>query len=228
MRTFTPAACESGRAPRPVCVVDFHIWGLCVKTWTAFPPISSTRSITFEMPPAGGTREAPRSIEPTIADAAVRPGSHGAVADRLPPHRGSPHFPLQLALCPRPRRRMPTAHREHGHEPRGRGVREADRALAALAWDRMGRRRRPFARRHGTCQGGGAPARHGGRGVRGRRCDPHPYAGRGLDGLGRRHRGPDRGAERRARGRRPRALRRPADVQLRLAARGLGRRRSRT
>ena len=46
----------------------------------------------------------------------------------------------------------------------------------------------------------------------------------GLDRLGRRDQGPHRGAERRARGSRPRALGREADLQLRVAARGLARR----
>jgi hypothetical protein len=38
-----------------VCSVGRHIRGLCVNTWTAFPPIFSTRSIAFEIPPAADT-----------------------------------------------------------------------------------------------------------------------------------------------------------------------------
>ena len=64
----------------------------------------------------------------------------------------------------------------------------------------------------------------GGSCLRGRRRDPYSHARRRLDRLGRRDQGPHRGAERRARGRRARALGREADVQLRLAARGLARR----
>jgi hypothetical protein len=35
--------------------VGLHIRGLCVNTCTAVPPIFSTRSIAFEMPPAAET-----------------------------------------------------------------------------------------------------------------------------------------------------------------------------
>ena len=37
------------------CSVGFHICGLCVNTWTQVPPISSTRSMAFEIPPAAET-----------------------------------------------------------------------------------------------------------------------------------------------------------------------------
>ena len=73
-------------------------------------------------------------------------------------------------------------------------------------------------------RGGGAPARRRRNCVRGRGRDPHPHARRRRHRLGRRDQGAHRGAERRARGRRPRALGRPSDLQLRLAARGLDRR----
>ena len=59
-----------------------------------------------------------------------------------------------------------------------------------------------------------------GQGVRGRGRDPVPHARRGRHRLGRRRARPDRGPEREARGPRARPLRRPADLQLRLAARG--------
>ena len=49
-RLFRNRAISSG-----VCSVGRHIRGLWVKTWTAFPPISSTRSIAFEIPPAAET-----------------------------------------------------------------------------------------------------------------------------------------------------------------------------
>ena len=180
------------------------------------------RSIAFEIPPAADTW-APKSMRRRYFRR-VRPRSHGSVAHRAAAHRRRAHVPLQLALRARPRRRVPAADREHGYEPRGRGVRRADRALAALARHRVGRRDDVPARRHGARGGGGAPARRRRHCVRGRGRDPHPHARRGRDRLGRRDQGAHRGAERRARGRRPRPLGRPSDLQLRLAARGLDRR----
>ncbi len=71
------------------------------------------------------------------------------------------------------------------------------------------------------CARGGAPARRRGEGLRGRGRDPLPDARRGHDRLGRRRQGPDRLPERAAGGSRARPLRRAADLQLRLAGRGL-------
>ena len=71
-----------------------------------------------------------------------RPSPHGSVADRFPPHRRRADIPFQLALRARARRRVPASNREHGHEPRGRGIRRADRALAPLARPGLGRDRR--------------------------------------------------------------------------------------
>ena len=96
-----PPRDESARSP-PECAVGRHMRGLCVKTWTALPPISSTRSIAFEMPPAAETW-APKSMRLRYF-AHVRPRSHGAVAHRAPPHRRCAHLPLQLALRARPGR----------------------------------------------------------------------------------------------------------------------------
>ena len=45
--------------------------GLCVKTWTALPPISSTRSIALEMPPAAETW-APKSMRLRYCAVSVR------------------------------------------------------------------------------------------------------------------------------------------------------------
>ena len=120
-------------------------------------------------------------------------------------------------------RRVPAPDREHRH---GREVDEATEQIQdrsrwlGLDWD--GEVDVP-ARPHGR----DARRRRerlvaGGHRVRGRRRDPLPDARRGrrpaFDDvvLGR-----DRGAERRARGPRPRPLGRPPDLQLRLAARGL-------
>ena len=119
---------------------------------------------------------------------------------------------------------MPAPDREHGHEPRGRRVRRADPELAALARDRLGRRRHLPARPARALRAGGASARRRGQGVRGRGRDPLPDARRGHDGLGRRGQGPDRVPERAARGPRTRPLGRPPDLQLRLAGGGLARR----
>ena len=99
----------------------------------------------------------------------VRPRPHGPVAHRLPPHRRCAHVPLQLALRARARRGVPAPDREHGHEPRGLRVRRADRALAALARDRVGRRDDVPARRHGAGEGGSPPPRCRRIGLRGRR-----------------------------------------------------------
>ncbi len=121
------------------------------------------------------------------------------------------------------RRRVPAAHREHRHEPRGRRGGRPDPALPQLGRDRLGRPGHVPARRDGPLPRARARPRGGGRGVRGRGRDPLPDARRGRDRLGRRRPRPDRGAERAARGRRARPLRRPADLQLRLARGGHGR-----
>ena len=88
----------------------------------------------------------------------VRPRSHGAVADRVPAHRRYSHVPVQLALRARPRRGVPAPHREHGHLSRGRRVRRADRALAALAGDRVGRSHDVPVGRDGPRKGRSPPA----------------------------------------------------------------------
>ena len=72
--------------------------------------------------------------------------------------------------------RVPPADREHRHEPRGRGLGRADRGVAALARDRVGRRDALPARRRRALPRRGGPARRGGQGVRGRRRDPDPDA----------------------------------------------------
>ena len=84
------------------------------------------------------------------------------------PHRRRAHVPLQLALRARARGRVPAPDREHGHEPRGRGGGRADRGLAALARDRLGRGDDVPARPHGAAPGGGAQARRRGGRLRGR------------------------------------------------------------
>ncbi len=116
---------------------------------------------------------------------------------------------------------MPAPHREHGHEPPGRGVGRPDRAIAALARDRVGRWDDVPARSPRARAGGSRAPRRGGVGVRGRGRDSHPHARRGSHRLGRRDQGADRVPERAARGPRHPALRRTADVQLRVPARRL-------
>ena len=90
-----------------------------------------------------------------------------------------------------------------------------------LDWDGAGHLP---ARPAGRLPRGRRAARRRGQGVRGRGRDPLPDAERGRDGVGRRRARARRVPEREARGRRARALRRPADLQLRLADGGrLGR-----
>ena len=139
-----------------------------------------------------------------------RPRPHGTEPDRLPPHRRGAHVPLQLALRARPGRRVPAADREHRHEPRGGRGGGADRGVAALARDRVGRRDPLPARRRRALPHRGGAARRRGQGVRGRRRDPDPDAEGGRDRLGRRDQGPDRVPGGRARGHGHPPLRRPA------------------
>ena len=122
------------------------------------------------------------------------------------------------------RRRVPAADREHRHEPRGGRGGGADRGVAALARDRVGRRDALPARRRRALPHRGGTARRRGQGVRGRRRDPDPDAEGGRDRLGRRDQGPDRVPGGRARGHGHPPLRRPPGLQLRLAGRRLGRR----
>src|SRR5687768_953591 len=94
------------------------------------------RSIAFEIPPAADTW-APKSMRRRYFRRA-RPRPYGPVAHRPPAHRRRADVPVQLALRPRTGRRVPAPDREHRHEPRGRGVGRADRALASLARYRVG------------------------------------------------------------------------------------------
>ena len=119
---------------------------------------------------------------------------------------------------------MPAADREHRHEPRGGRGGGADRGVAALARDRVGRRDPVPARRRRALPGRGGTARRRGQGVRGRRRDPDPDAERGRDRLGRRDQGAHRVPGGRARGHGHPPLRRPTRLQLRVAGRRLGRR----
>src|SRR5581483_10159257 len=193
--------------------------GLWTNSWTASAPISSHRSSARLTPPE---QWAPRITRLRYADAGSRP--HGTEPDGLPPHRERPHGALQLAVRAPRGRRVPAADREHGHESRGRRGGRADPGVAALARARLGRAGDVPARPDRTLPGRGAPPRRGRKGVRGRGRDPDPDAGRGRDGVGRPDPRPDRGAEREARGPRRDPLRRPPDLQLRIADRGLARR----
>ena len=120
--------------------------------------------------------------------------------------------------------RVPAADREHRHEPRGGGGDGADPALAGVARHRLGRAGHVPARRDGSLPRARRAARRRREGVRGRGRDPLPDARRGGHRLGRRGARAHRVPERAARGRRHRPLRRPPDLQLRLARGGHGRR----
>ena len=122
------------------------------------------------------------------------------------------------------RRREPPADREHRHEPGGRRGGRSDPGVAALARDRLGRPAHLPARPDGRLPPRRRAARRRGQGVRGRGRDPLPDARRGRHRVGRHRPRPHRVSERQARGRGHRPLRRPPDVQLRLADGGrLGR-----
>ena len=112
----------------------------------------------------------PEQHADNLASANVRTSPHGTEPDRLPPHRRRAHVPLQLALRARRWRRVPAPDREHRHEPRGRRVGRADQALALVARDRLGRGGDLPARPPRALPAGGAAARRGGEGVRGRRA----------------------------------------------------------
>ena len=123
------------------------------------------------------------------------------------------------------RRRVPAADREHRHEPRGRRVGRADPALAALARDRLGRRRRPSSstgssaasRRRGASSRRATPTRTRARSASGCRTRARP---RWDDAVKGRIEFPNEQLEDLVLVR----SRRPADLQLRLAGRGLARR----
>ena len=154
-----------------------------------------------------------------------RPRPHGAEPDRLPPHRRRAHVPLQLAV--RARRAAASACCGSRTPTRAaRWRRRPSRSSARCAWlgidwdgpvtfqlDRMER-----------CQRGGAPAGRGGTAYEDEGAIRFRMPDEGVDRLGRRRPRPDRVPERAARGPRHRPLGRPADLQLRLAGRGLARR----
>ena len=145
----------------------------------------------------------------------------------LPPHRRRPHGPLQLALRARTRAassccgsRTPT------RAARSRRPSSRSRSRCAGSGSTGTARSRFQLDRHGALPRGGAAARRGGQGVRGRGRDPHPHARRGR-------RPPGTTSITRPRSRSPNEkledlvlvrVGRPADVQLRLAGRGLARR----
>ena len=192
--------------------------GLWVNTCTQSPPIASMRSMAVSIPPAEETC-APNSTRPYDRDVP-------SVRVRMAPsptgflHIGGVRTFLFNWLFAR----------KHGGEillrientDTSREVAEArrpDQGVADLARDRLGRRRSLPARHRRQGARARRAARRRGQGVRGRRRDPLPPA-EGGDGLvGRRRPRADRVQERAAPGPRDRALRRPADLQLRLAGR---------
>ncbi len=213
------------------CAVGLHMRGLCVKTWTALPPISSTRSIAFEMPPAAETW-APKSMclilgrpsqAPTMRPMSVRVRMAPSPTGFL--HIGGVRTFLFNWLFARGRGGECLLRIENTDTSREveESVEQIERSLRWLGieWDGettfqldVMERAKEEARR--LVAEGAAYEDEGA--IRIRMPDE------GVDRLGRRDQGPDRGAERGARGCRARALRREADVQLRLAARGLARR----
>ena len=124
--------------------VGRHIRGLWVKSCTALPPIASIRSIAVWIPPELETWP-PIQHRASIARRVRRP-----VRVRMAPsptgflHIGGVRTFLFNWLFARGRGgELPAAHREHRHEPRGRRVGRADRALALAGSGSTGTARRP-------------------------------------------------------------------------------------
>ena len=196
--------------------------GLCVKTWTALPPISSMRSIAFEMPAGGGdvgAEEHVPTILPPCPSASAwlrrRPVSCTSEACARSSSTGSSRA-AQGGEC-----LLRIENTDTSREVE-ESVEQIERSLRWLGieWDgettfQLDVMERAKEEAQRLVAEGAAYEDEGAIRIR------MPDEG---SPLGRRHQGPHRGAERRARGSRPRPLGRPADVQLRLAARGLARR----
>src|SRR3954465_6550244 len=118
-----------------------HARGLWLKNWIASQPRSTPRSTAFAGPPAGETC-APMSmgIWTPALHAILCPDARAirSLADGRPAHRGCADGTVQLAAGPRPRRRVPAAHRGHGPRALDPGERRADLRRAALARARLG------------------------------------------------------------------------------------------
>ena len=97
-----------------VCSVGRHIRGLCVKTWTASPPISSTGRL-LEMPPAADTW-APKSMRRRYCRR-DRPRPHGLRPTGLLHIGGVRTFLFNWLFARGRGAGVPPADREHGHEP---------------------------------------------------------------------------------------------------------------
>ena len=138
-----------------------------------------------------------RDERPRPHGSAARPGSSTSAASTRSSSTGcSPADAAASACCGS---RTPT----RAARSRRRSSRSSARCVAR---DRLGRPGDVPARRDGSLPRARRAPRRGGQGVRGRGRDPLPHARRGRHRLGRRGPGPDRGAERAARGRRDRPL----------------------
>ena len=120
---------------------------------------------------------------------------------------------------------MPAPDREHRHEPRGRRGRRADPALALAGSGSTGTAPVTFQLdAMDRCASSARRLVEQEQGIRGRGRDPVPDARRGRDRLGRRVRGRIEFPNAELEDLVHRSLRRPADLQLRLAGGGHGRR----
>ena len=151
-----------------------------MKTCTAVPPISWTRSIALEIPPAAETW-APKIIRLRYFAVSVRVRMAPSPTGFL--HIGGVRTFLFNWLFARGRGGECLLRIENTDTSRevAESVEQIERSLRWLGieWDGETTFQLDV---HGAREGGGAPARRGGCGVRGRGSDPHPHARRGDDG----------------------------------------------
>ena len=205
----------------------------------AGPAATPTGRVRTTCRPAGARSSTLVASRPRTASLPVRALAHG-----LPPRRRRPHRPVQLALRPPDRRRVPAAHRGHRHRAQPARADRRHPALDPVARPGVGRRAGapvrpprppPRGRRRSSWPSGHAfwsawqPARRGERPARAAGAGPRrrPRAGRGpgaaLPGARRRARpsftdlvrGDGLRRQRRHRGLRARAGQRHADVPAR-------------
>ena len=123
----------------------------------------------------------------------ARPRPHGSEPDRLPPHRRRAHVPLQLALRAPAGRRVPPADREHRHEPRGRRRGRPDPGVADAGSGSTGTaRRRSSSTGWSDCAASPSRLVAEGKAYEDDGAIRFRMPDEGVDGLGRRRRGPDR------------------------------------
>ena len=173
-----------------VWFVGRHIRGLCVNTWTASPPIASARSIACRDAAGGGDVGAEQHRR-RYRLAVRRPTCSDDVRVRMAPsptgflHIGGVRTFLFNWLFARGRGGECLLRIENTDTSRevAESVEQIERSLRWLGIEWDGETTLP-ARRRGALPRGGAPARRGGQGVRGRRRDPDPHAGRGRRSAG--------------------------------------------